>query len=268
MVTLFRTGSSTWGSWVWGAGAWGVSSFSLPATLTFRGDDQDVKFDTWEHAFGHGGASEGDEIKSKQVTVSGKVWATSRASGEALVALLKHECAKPNQRLSLDGGATYIKVAKLKSFDPRPRELSDRTFFELTITWRCDDPFWYGSQETRSFSPIGNTLLSVDAMTGLRECRFGQSPVITITAPSLSSVPSVTLTNLSDESLQIRYSDPLLRNGASVAIDCYNGTVTRSDGSNTIQYFEGEWLRLLGVDSIQYQGLAASISFSWPHRWI
>ena len=256
-----------WGSFLWGTGVWG-NVFQLPGTLTFRGDDQDWKFDSWEHVFGDGGASAGEEIKSKQVTVSGKVLAATRSAGENLLALLKLECGRIDQRLSLDGGATYIKVSRLKSFDARPTILSDRCLFDVTCTWRCDDPFWYGAQQSRSFSPLGNTVLSVDASTGLKQCLRGQSPVITITAPSLASVPSVTLTNQSDANLQLRYSDPLLKNGASVTLDCFNGTVTRSDGTNTIQYFEGEFLRLLGTDSIQYQGLSATVSFVWQHRWL
>ena len=266
-VTLFNAGSSSWGSFVWGVDPLGGSSYSLPSTLIFRADEQEMRLDTNTLAFADGAKTTGEELKDRRVSVEGMVASATRAAQLDLLDEIKYQIHRPNLRLTFDDGR-YINLTKCRKFEADPEEITGRKIHNVRIEWQVDDPFWYATaEETRTFTVLGNTSFSVDALTGLKKCMRGQSPLITVTSTPLGSLPTFTLANSSDGGLQFRYSDPDLTLGQAVKIDCRAGTVTRG-GANTIRYFEGEFMRLLAADTLVYTGQPATIQFTWQHRWI
>jgi hypothetical protein len=99
-------------------------------------------------------------------------------------------------------------------------------------------------------------------------------PVITVTADT--TISSLTVENLSDvpegasDGLQFTYLDPNFVNTDELIIDCQNGTVER-EGTNTIRYFSGNFIRLLtGNNSIkvtcQTSG-ATTVKFDFNERY-
>lgn len=239
--------------------------------MLLRDNNQDHKVETWSLSFADGARSVGTEVKDRRAILEGNFMANSRAEFRAYVDQLRYACSLPDQKLQIEDDGPILNVSRLISIDEDPENFFDWSVAKIRIQWQCDDPFWYSlTRQTRSFSPTANTTLTIDAGTGagLKQCLQGQHPTITITSPASSSVPTFQLANSSDNGLQLRYLDPYLKNGAVSIIDCVNGTVTR-DGDNAIQYFEGEFLRLLTAsNTIAYTGPACTIEFAWNHRWL
>lgn len=264
--------SSTWGSGTWGGGVWGSGVLELPPGLVLANNNQDTKAENWSLLFADGAYSAGEEIKARQVILEGTLGEMTREAFRQAVDELRYVCSQPGLKLQLVSGGGYVHLSRLVAVDEDPERLFDWTVAKVRITWMCDDPFWYAPDlETRTFELTGDTTLTIDAgkNVGLQQCNRGVSPLITCTSPGFLPVASFTLRNLTDESLQCRYSDPLLKNGNSATIDCVAGTATRSDGTNTIRYFEGEFLRLLTKrNTIEYEGTQCTLSISWRPRWL
>jgi len=262
--------SSAWGSFVWGGAPFGAG-FELPECLILRDNNTDHKVETWNLTFADGSRSTGTEVKDRRAILEGTFGANTRAEFRTYIDSLRYACSLPNQKLQIVDNGPVLNVSRLVSIDEDPENFFDWSVAKVRIQWHCDDPFWYElTPQTRTFNPSGNTTLTLDAGPGasLKQNLRGQSPVITITSPGFASVTTFQLTNTTDGGLQFRYQDPYLKNGAVSVIDCVNGTVTR-DGTNSIQYFEGEFLRLLTEsNSLAYVGPACQIDFTWNHRWL
>ncbi len=271
MARLIGPGSS-WGSGTWGTSCWGGGVLELPPALVMANNNQDTKVDQWSFLFGDGAFSAGDEIKARQVILEGTLGEMTRDAFRQAVDELRYQCSRPDLKLQLVPGGGYIHLAHLVGVDDDPEKLFDWSVAKVRITWLAADPFWYAEDlQTRTFELAGDTTLTIDAgkNVGLQQCNRGVSPVITCTSPGFLPVASFTLRNLTDESLQCRYSDPLLKNGNSATIDCVAGTATRDDGTNTIRYFEGEFIRLLTKrNTLEYEGTQCSLTISWRPRWL
>jgi hypothetical protein len=244
----------------------------LPDALLLGDNNQDTKAESWSLVFADGAFSAGDEIKPRKVVLEGTLGAVDRATFRAMADALRYTCSRPGLKLQLVTGGGYLHLSRLLGVDEDPERLFDWSVAKVRITWQCDDPFWYSpTLETRTFSPSGDTTLTVDAGpgAGLPECYRGVYPTITCTSPGYLPVPTFTLRNTTDEDLQLRYSDPYLKNGNYATIDCVNGLATRSDGANTIRYLEGEFLRLLTKsNALEYEGGACDLAISWRPRWL
>lgn len=263
---------STWGGGSWGSSHWGSGVLELPPGLVMANNNQDSKGETWSFLFADGSFSAGDEIKARSVTLSGILGANTRAEYRAMVDELRYLCSKPGLKLQLVPGGGYLNLARFLGVDDDPEQLFDWSVAKVAVTWQCDDPFWYAEQlESRTVALTGDGTFYIDAGkgAGLQRCTRGVSPLITCTSPGFLPVSSFTLRNVTDESLQCRYSDPLLKNGNSATIDTVQGLVTRDDGTNTIRYFEGEFPRLLTRrNTFEYEGTQCTLTFTWRPRWL
>lgn len=272
MARLIAGTGTTWGSSLWGSSVWGSGVVELHPALCMANNNQDTKAENWSLLFADGAYSAGDEIKPRTVSLEGNLGEMTREAFRQVVDQLRYVCSRPGQKLQLVPGGGYLNLSRLVGVDEDPEKLFDWSVGKVRVTWMCDDPFWYAEQlETRTYSLTGDTTLNIEAgkNVGLAECFRGVSPLITCTSPGFLPVSSFTLRNLTDESLQCRYSDPLLKNGNSASIDCVRGVVTRDDGTNTIRYFEGEFLRLLTKRNVvEYEGTACTLTFSWRPRWL
>lgn len=271
MAKLLGTAGASWGSGIWGTSICGAGDYELPGCLVMGDNNVDTKAETWSLTFSDGSYSAGDEVKARQAILTGTFMQMDRATFRTLCDELRYRCSVPGLKLQVNPGA-YLNLGRMLSFDEDPAELWDWTVAKLRVSWHCDDPFWYATTaETRtiSLSGSGTFLVNAGAGAGLKRIYRGVSPQITCTAPSFLPVPSFTLTNETDEGLQLRYSDPYLKNGNSATIDCVRGTATRDDGQNTIRYLEGEFLRLLTrTNHFSYDGPACTLTFSWVPRWL
>lgn len=235
-------------------------------------NNQDTKAENWTLLFADGAASAGDEIKARQVILEGTLGEMDRATFRAMVDELRYVCSRPGLKLQLVPGGGYLNLSRLVAVDDDPEKLFDWAVSKVRITWMADDPFWYATElQTRTYSLTGDTTLNIEAgkNIGLPTCNRGVSPIITLTSPGFLPLASATLRNVTDDSLQLRYSDPLLKNGNSATIDCIMGTAKRDDGTNTIRYLEGEFLRLLTKRNVvEYEGTACTLTISWRPRWL
>lgn len=258
-------GGGTWG----GGGSWGdcFRALQLPIGLTLKDNNLDFKVDREDLPFADGRVSYGEEVEERKIAAEGYVVADTRESLLSVMNALRYQ-AQIAKRLRINSGH-YINLARLRGIDDEAEAGFDRTLTRVKIEWQVDDPFWYAEDlQAREFSISGDTTLLVD-LTGLPDCFRGQHPQIIIQSPIYLPVGSVTLTNNSDGGLVLRYSDPSLGLGNSATIDCALATAKRSDGENTIRYFEGEWLRLVpGLNRISYVGPACTLTFKWRHRWL
>lgn len=272
MARLLYGAPTIYGTTPWGTGVWGSGDILLPDALLLTNNNQDIKADTWSLLFADGSASAGDEVKGRQAVLEGTFGALDRAAFRQLCDELRYTCSQPNLKLQLVPGGGYLNLGRLLGVDEDPERLMDWTVAKCRITWQCDDPFWYAEQmQTVTFNLTGNTTLTVEAgrNVGLPECWRGVHPLITVVSPGFLTVNTFTLRNVTDGGLQLRYSDPQLKNGKSATIDCIAGTATRDDGTNTLRYMEGEFLRLLTKrNTLEYEGTSCTLTISWRPRWL
>lgn len=248
--------------------------YTLPPTLLVESTDFAVKHEVINLAMSNGAkAYGGDLVDAGELEIAGKIWTPSRAAHRALMDEIRARFQQPGQLLRMEPGY-YVTLDQLKDrVRSRWRPLSGKTFTEISAAFFVGDPFWYSEAEViQEFELTGDDVITVDPSDAALPARTWCSPIITITAPSSGSVSSVTLRNATDDGLQCRYADLQLRNSASVVIDCVNSTIRRTNGSgttDTIQYFTGEFLRLLPtLNSISYTGAACTISIRWRARWV
>ncbi|MBN9415978.1 MAG: hypothetical protein J0I12_11105 [Candidatus Eremiobacteraeota bacterium] len=273
-VELLQSGGgSRYGEGVFGLSIYGGGDavVQLPVGLVLKDNSFEAKIDRQDLMFADGRVSYGEEIEERKLVVEGYVDADDRAAHLALMNQIRYQACLPGQRLRINTGH-YINLARLRSLDDEPVEGMDRTVARVKIEWQVDDPFWYAeSEETRTFAMGGNGSFQID-LSSLPNCHRGQHPQITISSPVFLPVGTSQITNVTDGGLTCRYGDPYLGFGNSATIDCVAGTVTRLDGTtktNTIRYFEGEFLRMVpGLNDFSYVGPACTLTFKWRPRWL
>lgn len=239
--------------------------YELPDTLVLEADDSDERWREVERAWQHGSVLYGEEVEPRDIVVSGLVSAATGAAMQTLVRDIREAARRADQRLRCEA-ASYLNVSRLRRMDVRWEPETGRSLAQVRLVWRAADPFWYATTEaSQTDSMAGDGNITVDTGT---DATVAMHPIIVITAPAAASVPSVRMTNQTDDSQVLLYEDLDLENGASVSIDCEAGTVTRGT-TNTIRYMTGGWLRLLpGSNTIAYEGGACTITTIWKPRWI
>lgn len=276
MGVQLLTNDSTWGAFVWGVDSWGVAVLPLDPGLTLQGNPIDTKLDTRNVLFSDGTKSEGSEIQGRKIIVSGTVVSDigSRDDHRATMDAIRYQCSRPMLRLRVDTANYYINLKALVSITEDATTGFDRSVSVVRLTFQADDPFWYSSTlQIVSNNLTGSGRFTVDGTVGAASpVSRGLSPVITVTAPAGVSVGTFGLANVTDGGLNFGYADSALRDGASVAIDCFAGTITRTVlgvTTDATRYFSGEFLRILSkVNTFAYTGGAANVSLSWRPRWI
>lgn len=268
-IQLYTTIGALCGTFVCGTTLCGAPSdlYSLPSSLTIQEDDADFRFREEERVFQHGSVAFGEEWAARDITVSGIIQGETTTEAADLVKAIRSAAARLDQRLRLSSSETrFLELARLRRMDARPRELTGRRLFDVRITWRACTPFWHSQSSSNHTEALaGDATFVVDAGD---VATVAMHPLITITAPVGAAVPSVRLTNATDEDQAFLYEDLALEDGASVVIDCAAGTVAR-DGTSSIRYFSGAFPRLLpGENSLSYEGNACTITLTWRPRWI
>lgn len=268
-IQIYTTEGAVCGEFVSGEMLCGEEGdqYTLPATLTIENDDADFRFKEEERAFQHGSVAFGQEWEARDITVAGTVKADSATDARSLLRAIRKAAARPDQRLRLDADADhYIVAARLRRMDARWVDLTGRTLADVRLVWRATNPFWQAAtpgSHTEELTGDGTFTVDTDLLATVP-----MSPVVTVTAPSSGSVPSVRLTNDTDEGQAFLYEDLQLEDGAVLVIDCGAGIVTR-DGENTIRFLSGGWLRLLpGENVLAYEGDACALTLTWRPRWI
>lgn len=274
MIALYLTGGpevASYGEGAWGEFHWGAADtpFYLPPALVLDSEDQRLRIETHDRAFSDGSVSAGDELRSREVRISGRFWSETRAQQQQLLAELRSRCAKPDQRLHVYSDA-FLRVSRMDGFRADPEPLTDRVMHQVSVTWQCDDPFWYStSTEVRTYDLAGDSLIKINLgpSSGLRPNQRGSHPVIRVTAGMLP-LGSFSLRNATDQHLQFRYSDPELGPGKTAVIDCFEGRCYRG-AVNTNRYMEGEFIRLLSAENwLYYSGGPCTLRLEWRPRWL
>lgn len=274
MNQLYLTGGQEvagYGEGAWGEFIWGLvdEPYYLPAALVLDAEDQRFRIETHERTFSDGSHSEGEELRPRDVRISGRFWSETREAQQQLLAELRSRCAKPDQRLHAYSNA-YLKLARLDSFRAEPEPMTDRVMHQVEAVWQCDDPFWYRTTtEVRTYNLSGDSLIKINlgASSGLWPNQRGSHPVIRLTA-GLTPLGPIVLRNATDQHLQFRYSDPEMGPGKSAVIDCHQGRCYRG-AVNTNRYMEGEFLRLLSSENwLYYTGGPCTMRLEWRPRWL
>lgn len=129
----------------------------------------------------------------------------------------------------------------------------------------CPDPFWYDEDETTE--PTWTVTSSPDTEAVFNTGNVDVFPVIEITAGADLS-GGIELKNETDGNALFTYIDSSFTSGKVLTVDCVDGTVDL-DGTNTVRFFEGQFLRLLaGSNSLQYTDGNCSIVVKHRDRWI
>lgn len=239
--------------------------YALPNTLTFREDSHKTRFREDARLLAHGSAINGFAFEARDITVAGKINSVDEATQRTLLRTILRMAGRQDVRLRYDS-TFYVNVARLKDPKRVHRLATGKKLTEVDLTWRATDPFWYSSsleQHVETLAGDGSFTVTIDSTI------FPDvSPSIVITAPSVGSVGTLTLTNTSDEEERsFTYADTALRDGASVTLDCRVGTATRGS-TNAVRFFEGLWLRLVPGDNVlEYTGGACTITIIWQPRW-
>ena len=129
----------------------------------------------------------------------------------------------------------------------------------------CPDPFWYKDSETTEST--WTVVASPDTENVFNEGNIDCYPTIEITATA-SLATGIELKNESDNDVLFSYTDSTFITGKKLTINCHNGTIDL-DGTNTIRYFEGQFLRLLaGMNTLEYTGGNCTIVIKHRDRWL
>jgi len=129
----------------------------------------------------------------------------------------------------------------------------------------CPDPFWYDINQTTetawtvTSSPVSNWYWN--------QGNIDVAPIIEITASADLSA-GIELKNETDGNALFTYGDTNFTSGTKLTVDCLNGTVDL-DGTTTIRFFEGRFLRLLAdANKLTYTGGNCSIVLKHRDRWL
>lgn len=200
-------------------------------------------------------------LKSRMITIGGylqgdtiEIYETKKRA--LLQAILK------GGRLSRSGDSVdrYIDVKYADVTESSYLGNGDVQLQEFSIIFEAEYPFWQDETETEDSNILaGDDTFTVDS----GDTDFIINPVIEIEADQSADVPSVQLTNKSDGAAKLIYADAQFVQGDIVSIDCSTGDVTRNGGA-TIDKFTESFLRLQpGVNTIEYEGAACTVTFKF-----
>lgn len=261
---------SLYGYAYYGSGVYGgttIPLLTLPEGLTFMVNDFGVRRDQINKAFADGAAILGDELEARDIVISGTLFGTTASEHKTLMKSIRAACYRANMLRYESGSSIGVLLKRLRH---RWKVGTDRTFSEIEITFAAADPFFFeDAVRSSTFEVLGNGNLAItptDSASATLQWRV--HPKITVTAAA--NMSSFGLKNITDGGLQFTYNEAIAP-GAIVVIDCYAGTVVRSDlgDANKIQFFDGEFISLLPqAQTLEYTGGAATVVVSYRPRWL
>lgn len=233
-----------------------LNTYTFPATFTVKDLGWKKKIRNIPIAFRDGGDEIGDKkLDSRIITIEGIV--SDNATYAATMATINSWLYKTNLKLSITAGKHY----NVKSIESAGNPFFDGGFFRVSkLKFNCivADPFYYADALTTSANIIvASPTIFVVTTTSL----FDILPVFEI----INSVNNVTfnLENATDVGNYFNYTDAAFLAGNTLVVDSKAGTV-KKDGINSIQYFSGNWLRLLpGANSFVYTGAACTLNVKY-----
>lgn len=221
-----------------------------------------IKVNKKDIAFSHGAVDIGDsKVEERYVTIKGTIWGRSDSEFEANLNALFAAIYKQDQTLYYDN-EKYIAFTKVVSVTPSPEKGADLRAWTISIQFLAEDPFWYYVAESTKDQAITDSSILFDVVN---EGNIEVYPVISVRNDG-TYLP-FTLRNLTGASLVFRYDEFGFIEGATVVVDCVEGTVKRN-GTNTLRYFDGAFLNLVaGTNTLQLEGLTyGNINLSWYRR--
>lgn len=265
-IELFTTQPAYWDSFLWDTTAWDAAgdAYALPASLTLRVDDLDMRYQSADRMLGHGESTNGHFAKGKTLEVKGVIMSDSTDEELTLTREIAQMAVKPNLLMRYRSDC-YIPVI-LRKRDASPLELSNHEVHNFGLSFYAPSPFWRANaSEQHTEILTGDATFTVSVDTSVYP---DVVPVITIEAPTVGTVTTWRLENTTDDERFLTYADPSLKNGAVTTLDCSAATASRA-GTNTIRYKGGRWLRLLAGDNeFTYTGSACTITITWTPRWL
>ena len=159
--------------------------------------------------------------------------------------------------------ARYINVKNMRLSSHRFIVGDAKAGAEVTLF--CNDPFFY--KDSLTTETAWAVTASPDTNSYFNEGNIDVGPGIEITANAdLGS--GIELKNQSDGDVLFTYEDTAFTAAKVLTVDCLNGTVDL-DGTNTLRFFSGQFLRLLaGMNTFEYTGGDCSIVFTHRDRWL
>jgi len=218
------------------------------------------RMDLVAKAFSDGGADRGDDmIDIRELSLEGQLFADTDSQydnkwDELVIKLTQKD-------FYLEDGDWRILIAWARILGQTfPRGLRKR-LGEIEIELIVLDPFWY----YKNLSSKGeNCPTPPTQFVVLNGGSCAVYPIIKIIANA--SNPDMTVKNITDGDVLFSYQDNGFTIGKELVVDCKEGTV-ELDGTNTIRYFNGQFVRLLpGNNTIEYNRVDAHISFEWYKR--
>jgi len=238
----------------------GGDSWELPNNFHLTDAGFEKRMELTERAFSDGGINKGDDmIDIRSLKLEGELLANSDGEydskwNELILKMTQVE-------FYLEDGSWQILIAGAKRIDQTFDKSLRKRLGQIEIELVASDPFWehkdLSTKEESCPAPPEEFVVTNDGS-------YVAYPVITITANANN--PNMTLKNITDNNAIFSYIDSGFLITKVLVVDCKKGTV-KLDGTNTIRYFAGQFLRLLpGNNTIRYEGANATVKFEFYRR--
>jgi hypothetical protein len=223
--------------------------FEFSTNWTIKGIGWGRRSDLTQRAFAPGAVDKSDgEIKDNIITLSGMIENENILLFVTEKSLTYTALLKQDFKLFISINESYLNywhVKKVLDVKEEWIEGQDYTAAQYEVTFLLSDPYAY-------YHTDDSTTITVDSSpksgTVTNNGIVPDYPVITITADA--TITSLVIENETDvpegasDGLQFQYLDNNFVGTDVLIIDCKKGTVER-DGTNTIRYFSGSFLKLL-----------------------
>lgn len=242
------------------------NSYIFPEDFWIKDDGTSSRSETTQLDFAHGGKELSDGfLQPRTITVEGEIRADTEAAFETALRAIQRAVRKNGKLYVIDDIITRFIEVKSPSVSSEytgdyPQEKP------VSITFLAEYPFWQNDTiSSDSETVTGDDTLLVDNSESDDFCL----PTITISADQGVDLPSVRLRNQSDGGMFFDYNNPSFFAGAILVIDCFNGTI-RLNNNDSFEFFNpARFLRLQHVvNTILYEGAAATITFTWRKTYL
>lgn len=166
-----------------------------------------------------------------------------------------------NFKLYLAKSDRYINVSSARSTDFKAvNAYNNGIMEEATVTFACDDPFWYG-EKTGADKAISSSPTTFNCFNSGNVESY---PIITITPQE--NCPNIIFKNLTDN-LTMKYIDQNFGGDDELVVDCVKGTVLKND-IDAIKFFHGSFLRAIPrLNYFEYTGGDAQVKVEFVQRY-
>jgi phage-related protein len=242
------------------------NAFTFEKDFWLKDYDLNVNVSMQNYTYAAGGRNTADGYpKSRQITISGILWAETLAELEAKRRLIFQACLKGGKLQKSDDTISryiYVKYANFSYSQGGWRNAEN-----ITITFIAEFPFWQDSSLTtyEIVTPSGLFSFNVDA-TG---SDFVILPLIEFENTEGTASPNVNLSNDTDGGVSFEYQDASFIADDLLEVDSALGTVLKNS-SNAVEYATKPWfLRLQpSVNTFTYTGSLLTIRIKYRKVYI